>query len=101
MTCAWFSSGISKSLRSSPRSKGHALDKKSRCLSCMEQNIPHCSVDNSFFPKSHLFTLPAEPAGTPLVPAQQRQVGNTILRRCMGSLMDAGWVRGDLFVLFG
>lgn len=85
----------------SPKYKGRALDNKSRCSSRMEQNIPHCSMDNSFFPKSHLFTLPAEPAGTPLVPAQQRQVGNTILSRRTGSLTDAGWVRGHLFVLFG
>lgn len=66
--CAWCSGGISKALRSPPRYKGHALDNKSRCLSGMEQNILHCSVDNSFFLKSHLFTLPAEPVGTPLVP---------------------------------
>ena len=99
--CAWFSNGISESFQSSPRYEDHAFDNKSRCSSHMEQNIPHCSVNNSFFPESGLFTLPAELTGTPLVPAQQRRVGSTILRRGTGSLRDAGWLRGHLFVLFG
>lgn len=101
VTCAWFSSGVSQLSCGSSRYEGHALDNKSRCLSHMEENIPCYSMHNLFFPKYHLCILPAEPTGTLLVPAQQREVGSTILSRHTGSLMDAGWVRGHLFVLLG